>query len=467
MSALLPRKAFAKAALLLLLALFLAVGAGGLWHAGRLGNGARLDAPPGAGALFSADLRGKRITVLTNPPHQRSSAILGQWFQEQTGAVVQNVVVNYEQMLQHTLDDIGSGNPQLDVLLLWYTDLGLLAERGALADLTGFIKKNAAAISPEDYLPGLYDPYTLYKGRRWAVPYDGDTHILFYRPSLLKKHGFSPPATWEEYLDIARTITEKERDHGVYGAAIMGFRAPIILLSTYIDRLGSFGGELLDHSGRPQLDSPEATAALAALVEQCRHALPTPLQTDFDVSRDAFLSGAVAMVEQWTDIGVMAEDPAQSVIRGDWGVTQMPRGPGPKGCNAPALNAGYSLGLSSKAPNPEVARAYVLYASLPEVALRLNLLNGGIDPVRISVLTSREYREFAPKVSAATQAAMQGATAWPTAPETPRLLDALAEEVALALEGRKSPQQALGAAQERWLAILGQGPAPPPAKGGK
>lgn len=463
MSSLPARNSLPKKALLLALLLAVAAG-GGLWYADRFGNGATHDAPPGAQALFSADLRGKRITVLTNPPHQRSSAILGQWFQEQTGAVVQNVVVNYEDMLRYTLDDIASGNPQLDVLLLWYAELGLLAQQGALADLTGFIADNAAAISPEDFLPGLYDPYTLYKGRRWAVPYDGDTHVLFYRTSLLKKYGFSPPATWEEYLDIARTITEKERDHGVYGAAIMGFRAPIILLSTYIDRLGSFGGELLDRSGRPQLDSPEAIAALAALVEQCRHALPTPLQTDFDVSRDAFLSGAVAMVEQWTDIGVMAEDPAQSVIRGDWGVVQTPRGPGPKGRSAPALNAGFSLGLSSRAPDPEVARAYLLYASLPEVTLRLNLINGGIDPVRISVLTSGEYRKFAPKVSAAAQAAMQGATAWPTAPETPRLLEALAEEVALALEGRKSPQEALNAAQERWLAILGQGPAPPPAE---
>ena len=400
------------------------------------------------------NLTGRKLAVLTNPPHLRAADVLAQWFNEETGAVVQNVVVDYKDMLQETLKDTLSGKPALDVVMIWYADLGTLAEKGSLADLTDFIEKNRNIIRPDDFIPSLYAPYTLYKGRRWAVPYDGDTHVLFYRKSLLSEYRLSPPETWDDYLNIARTVTEKGKDKGIYGAAIMAPRIPMIIVSSFMNRLGCFGGSLLDDKGRPAVNSPESVTALSAMVEQSRYALPTPLETDWEVSRDAFLSGRVAMAEQWTDIGVMAEDAAESVIRGDWGAVQIPKGSGSKGRHAPALNAGFSLAVSARAPNPDVARAYILFTSRPDITLRLNLINGGIDPVRISVLKSQEYRKFAPQVSSAVQAALGGASAWPNVPQTPKLLDELTSNLVMALEGRKTPQQAMDDTQARWLDIL-------------
>lgn len=402
----------------------------------------------------TAELTGEKVVVLTNPPHVRSAEALAEWFHEETGAVVQNVVVNYEEMLDYTLKDVASAAPQLDVIMLWYAELGRLVEQGALIDLTDFIEKNREVLRPEDFIPSLYDPYTLCQGKRWAVPFDGDTHVLFYRKSLLEKHNLSPPETWDDYLNVARTITEKERNNGIYGTAIMAFHAPMIILSGYVNRLGSYGGRLLDEDGHPVVNSPEAIEALSAMVEHAKYALPTPLETDFDVSRDAFLSGRVAMVEQWTDVGVMAQDPTQSLIRDDWGVVQIPRANTPKGRHIPALNSGFSLAVSARAPNPRAAHAFLLFASRPDIALRLNLINGGIDPTRISTLKSQEYRNFTPKVSEAVQAALEGATAWPTVSQTPELLNELTGNVVMALEGRKSPRQALDDTQARWLEIL-------------
>ncbi len=405
-------------------------------------------------ASHAGVLAGRRVACLTNPPHARSSEILAEWFHEETGAVARNIVVDYGEMLNFTLKDMGSTNRQLDVIMLWYADLGTLVERGALEDLTELIEQNTDILRPDDFISSLYDPYTLYKGRRWALPYDGDTHVLFYRKSIFKKHGFTPPETWKDYLNIARTITEKEKSNGLYGTAIMLPPIPMISVSSFMDRLGGYGGKLLDGNGVPSLNSPEAVAALTAMVEQARYALPTPLETDWEVSRDAFLSGKVAMAEQWTDIGLMAEDPTQSLIQGDWGVVQMPKGEGSKASHAPALNSGFSLGISKGASDPEAARAFVLFATRPDVTLRLNLVNGGIDPTRISVLNSAEYRKYAPDVSAATRAALDGALAWPTVPQTPALLESLAKNLILAVEGHKSPREALDTAQTRWMEIL-------------
>jgi len=289
----------------------------------------------------------------------------------------------------------------------------------------------------------------------FIIHYDGDTHVLFYRKSLLRKYELSPPETWNDYLHVIQTITLQEQENGIYGTAIMAFPTPVIIISSFMNRLGSYGGSLLDENGRPGLSSPESVAALSAMVEHARYALPTPLETDFEVSRYAFLSGKVAMVEQWTDIGIMAENPTQSLIRGDWDAVQIPRGSGDKACHAPALNAGYCLGISRKAPNPDMARAYLLFSTRPDITLRLNLINGGIDPTRISVLTSKAYGKVAQRFSGAAQTALNSAAALPNLPQTPKLLDELVRQLVMALEHRKTPRQSLEDAQARWLEILG------------
>ncbi len=152
----------------------------------------------------------------------------------------------------------------------------------------------------------------------------------------------------------------------------------------------------------------------------------------------------------------MAEDPSQSTIQGDWGAVQMPRGDGLDAIHAPALNSGFSIGVSSKAPHMDAAKAYLLFAARPDVTLKLNLINGGIDPVRLSVLASPEYREFAPHLSAAAQAAIQGSTPWPTIPQASNLLDILTSKIIFALDGRLSPRQALDEAQAEWMKALGK-----------
>lgn len=399
-------------------------------------------------------LSGRKITVFTNQPHLRAAESLAKWFYEDRGIVVRNVVLNYDEALRYTLNDVSSASPQADVIMLWYADLGAMVENCVLTDITEFVETNRKIIRPEDFIPSIYDAYSLYKGRRWALPYDGDTHLLFYRKSLLKKYNLQPPETWEDYLNVAKTITENEKANGIYGTAIMAPRASMIVVSSFMNRLAGFGGRMTDKSGKPLINSKESVQALSAMIEHSRYALPSPLETDWEVSRDAFLSGRVAMAEQWTDIGIMAEDPAQSLIRGDWDVVQMPKGFGENARHSPALNAGFCLGISARSHDPEAAKAYMLFASRPDITLKLNLINGGIDPTRISVLMSKEYRNFAPQIGVAAKAAINNATPWTIHPRTPEMMDILARNVRIALEGRKTPEHALDDTQIQWIKLL-------------
>ena len=52
------------------------------------------------------------------------------------------------------------------------------------------------------------------------------------------------------------------------------------------------------------------------------------------------------------------------------------------------------------------------------------------------------------------QAAIGNALAWPLQPQSPKLLDALTEELALIVSGKKKPKAALASAQAAWEQIL-------------
>jgi multiple sugar transport system substrate-binding protein len=398
---------------------------------------------------------GRVINFLTIQPHAVASRYVAELFEEETGADVQVLVVPYGNIVEKALLDVTSGAGEYDVLEIWYPSLGTLASNGVLVDLTDWWEENAEVIQADDFAPTILDPYTLWDGRRWAIPYDGDTHILFYNTTIFEEYGVEPPTNWDEYLEACRTITEAGADEGVYGCAIMGANVPIILIGTFANRLGGYGGSFFDEEGNPTINSPEAVAALEALVAQLPYALPDPVATAFDEAIGGFVTGRVGMMEFWTDLGQMADNPEQSQIIGEWAALPMLAGTGENAQVAPALNAGFSLGISTLAQDPEVAEAFLLFNARPETNVAVNTIVGGLDPTRISTFDNPEYREHVtPELADVAKAALTNATAWPNTPEWLEMQEVLNNNLAAALTGEKTPQQALDDTQAEWEAIL-------------
>lgn len=412
------------------------------------------DSPPEpTSEKISLEQQGGQLTIMVSWSHVGAAERLAELFYEETGTVIRIIKVDYHDLLASTVKDFHSASPQTDVYHLWYAHLGRLAEDGIIVSLDKFYKKNAEALNLPDLIPHFFDRYTLYQGKRWATPFDGDIHVLFYRKSLLAKHGLTPPTTWQEYLVASRTITEKERENNIYGAALMGYPTSFLIIGSFMNRLGGFGGTLTDVNQQPQINSPEAVKALEAMVEHARWALPSPLETDFAVARDAFIQGKVAMVEQWTDIGIMAEDPRQSVIQGDWSVLPIPMAEGVKGNGVAPLNGGWSLAISTKSPKRDLAEQFLAFSVRNDITLQLNLIpgGGGLDPIRKSTIASPEFQAFAPQVSKVEEQLLEGNfIAFPNHPAMPDLFDSLTNAIVAALEGRLSPTAALKECQQEW-----------------
>lgn len=406
-----------------------------------------------------ADDSGRTLSLLTIEPHALAAKQLAHDFKVAAGVQVNWTAIPYDQVQNKALGDVLSGAGRYDVFDFWYATLGALVRQGALEDLTDFIQQTPQ-IHAGDFISSIYDPYTLQDGRRYGLPFDGDTHVLFWNQQLFEASGVqAPPATWDEYVQAAQKITADGKGRW-YGAVLLGQQAPIIIGSSYANRLAGFGGRFLTPDGRPALDDQAAVDAAAAMLAVAPVALPTPFTTAFDAALAAFLQGQVAMMEFWTDLGVYADHGTPRVptkIRGRWGVSHLPVG----GANVKpvaALNAGFGMGVSRASRNQDLARRFVAFATSAPINRELITTPGsGIDPTRKSTLNAPAYKSFAPSVQQAASVSLNGAFAWPTIPQSYQLMTILSDNLSDMLRGRSSPASAIARTQAAWEKLLGRG----------
>ena len=398
---------------------------------------------------------GQKITILVSQPQVGGAQIVADAFKQATGVEVEIVAAPLDQIQQQLTLDLQSGAKRFDAFDFWYVSKGALAKQGILLDLTDRIEKDKAEIKPEDYIPSVYDPYSLYEGRRYSLPFDGDTHALFYNKEILERNGVEPPKTWDALVEASKKITAAESAKGIYGIAIIGVKAPILNISIYANRLANYGGTFLDDAGKPSLNTDAALMAAENLMATVPYALPTPAETGFEQALTAFIGGKAAMTEGWIDLGTYAEDPKNSQIAGKWAVVPLPVGGSVKASRAP-LNAGWTMGVAAYSQKQDIAWEFIKLASSAAMGLKLITTTGtGIDPFRISNLNDPKYAAFNAQSQRAAASSLNGAVGWPSVPEAPRMLEALSEQLAAMVAGETQPKDALAQTQAAWERLLG------------
>lgn len=174
------------------------------------------------------------------------------------------------------------------------------------------------------YYPNIVDTVT-FEGQQWGVPVAFSTKALFLNKDLFKQAGLdpeTPPKTWEEELQMAKTIKEK--------TGIPGFG---VVAKTFDNTMHQFlhwvytnNGSVIDKDGKITLDSPQNLAALTALKNIVPYAEEGPTAYEQNEVRAIFLDGKVAMIQASVGAVVRLAD-----TKLNWGVTNLPLGPDAKG----------------------------------------------------------------------------------------------------------------------------------------
>src|SRR5262245_55488012 len=114
---------------------------------------------------------------------------------------------NSDEQRQFFVINLEGGSPGFDVMMLDVIWVPEFASAGWLYDLTPRLQPDE--LSP--FFPSTIDAATQ-DGRVWALPWNMNVGMLYYRADLLAKYGLSPPATWIDLVAQAERIRTGERN---------------------------------------------------------------------------------------------------------------------------------------------------------------------------------------------------------------------------------------------------------------
>ncbi len=220
-------------------------------------------------------------------------------------------------------------------------------------------------------------------GKLVAMPWFGDYGILYYRTDLLKKYGYkTPPTTWSQLFTMAKKIQagEQKANPSFTGFVFQG-NAYEGLTCDALEWIASSGGGNIIDNGKVTIDNPKARAILDSFRAQIGKITPQGVTTyQEDQTEHAFDNGDAAFARNWPyQYGIGAT--AGSKVKGKFGVTVLPHGPGGKSVGTVG---GWQLAISKFSKHPGAAIEFVRYMTSPAVEKFDAITNSNV-PTIVSV----------------------------------------------------------------------------------
>ena len=290
--------------------------------------------PTAAQAAGTGQFAGVEINILTFVGPQVAEPLQrrGPDFTKLTGAKVNVVTVPNSELYQKALADLATGTNSYDGFLFapsWIVDF---APAGYLEDLTERVKADTA-LQWDDVAPFFRD-FNSYQGKVYSIPLDGDFHMVYYRSDILAQQKLAAPKTWDDYLNIAKTLNGKDLNgDGTpdYGSCIAKAKAQqsywwiTSIAAPFIQSQGTAQGVFFNTKDmQPLFDNQAFKRALEIYKETTKYGPPDELNLGVGDTRGLFTSGRCALTMDWGDIGTLAIDPKTSTVKDKVGTVITP-----------------------------------------------------------------------------------------------------------------------------------------------
>ncbi len=246
-----------------------------------------------------------------------------------------------------------------------WIEVAPLAELGAIDSIEQYV--------PETLLADLYDPVrqgvTYADGQIYSLPWWADVVGFMYRKSMLQQAlgADTPPATWDEVLQVAAALKTALPNIAPYGADWPQAHR------LYLPILSTMTGNLYTEEGVWNTADPAFLTALE-LIQQLVPYMPASSQEDLGSSK-AFQAGQVAMATYWPTQAlraIQAGQPAEDIM-----MTGNPRStqPGTLFWNADIVMPKFSA-------NKEEAGRFMNEALLSDFAVEKSYANWKVLPYK-------------------------------------------------------------------------------------
>ena len=443
---------------------------------------------------------GKKIVIVT----QQGSAIGGpaqKWGDEwaaKTGATVEVQQFAFSDLFPKIITALQTKSGEFDVLLFAADWMGDIAGGGYVLPVPDDVK---TAIDWNDILPTYRERVADWGGTTYAIPFDGDSHMMYYRKDLVNptsqynadfkaKYGadLNEPQTWAEYKNIAEFFQGKEVDTAGVTAPIYGVAEALKKKAQsywfLMDRAAGYAkipGDpyfFFDENMKSLVNTPGWVQGLQDWVDIYK-CCAAPDMINFDVVnvRAVFPAGQSVFGLDWGDVGPISVDPNASVVKGLVGFGTTPGAPkywdrktsawvdAKDGVNkAPFLAfGGWVASVTKDSKNADAAWDYLKYFTSKDAVGTMAVTGGtGVNPLRQSQfdnLAAWTGAGFDEESAKDYLAAIQSVINDPNAivdlriPGANEYFDALDAGIAKAIAGEAEPQAALDEVAKTWDAI--------------
>ena len=405
-----------------------------------------------AGTASAAD----SLTIaIVNNGHMINMQTVAEAYTAETGVELNWVSLEEGVLREQVTSDTATGGGQYDVINIGMQEAPIWGAAGWIEPLNF-----SDAYDVEDILPamraGLSSDGTLY-----AAPFYGESSMVMYRGDLADAAGVTigDNDSWENVKAAAAAMHDP--DNGIYGACLRGkpgWGDNAAFITTVAN---SFGARWFDENYVPQLDSPEWNAAVNFYVDLLStYGPPGSEGNSFNEILALYNEDKCGL---WIDATIAASFLENENVR----YAQSPNAGNPVGAN---WLWAWAFAIPAGSPNAEAAQAFIEWATSKEYVQAVGNhpeFGWGSVPTgqRASTYDIPEFQavaKFAEAEMAAIDSAAPGATdlkpyvgvQFVAIPEFPEIGSAFGQEMAAALSGAKSVEDALAAAQANAVAIM-------------
>jgi multiple sugar transport system substrate-binding protein len=382
-------------------------------------------------------------------PSDPMPGLLREFERRHPGVVVRSESLTWTSDEQHQfyVINLEGASPTFDVLMLDVIWVPEFAQAGWLLDLSPWVPREELA----PHFPAAVEAAT-WGGRVWAMPWNMNVGVVYYRADLLAKYGLRPPTTWEALAEQAERVRAGERDRRLDGVLWQGKQYEGLVCNVLEHFWGS-RAELLGPDGRVLPEPHRAEAALAFMRGLVDRGLSPGWVTagDEELTRRPFGDGHAVFLRSWPYALDLFEAP-DSPVRGRVGVAALPGHL--DGAGGVGATGGSHLAVNRRSRHAEAAVALVRYLASEPAERALTAAGVALYPTRMGLYHDPEIVRARPTMPLFHDL-MLAARPRPVTPYYLMLSTTVQPEFSAALVGVKTPRQALAQARHRLEYMLG------------
>ncbi len=412
------------------------------------------------------------VLATVNNPDMQIMQKYAPTFTKQTGIEVNFVVMPENQLRQKVTEDVALGAGKYDIVTIGTYDTPFWGKNNWVVALDPFFQKmsdaDRTAYDLDDLMPPIRSALS-YNGQLYALPFYGESSMLFYRTDVLQQAGITMPQapTWQQVADIAKKVNNPSANfYGIVLRGLPGWGENLAVFDTIIN---TFGARWFDQNWQPQFNTPQMRQAWQFYKQILADSgEPGPTTTGFTEGLALMSSGKAAM---WYDATVAAGmlNSKDSQVAGKIGYALAP--------TAVKSNSGWlwswALAIESASSQKAAAFKFVTWATSKDY---INLIGtsvgwGQAPPgTRISTYQNPQYLAAAPFAQITLQSIQNAQYDNPTVdpvpykgvqyvaiPEFQGLGDKVSQELAAYISNQKSLEDALAACQQDALQVAQSG----------